>query len=72
MWTKMPINKELVKPQLMTANMAKISKCRNGILPLMVEVLAIEEAMELAIQCGQRKKGFFSDSKIATETIKNS
>lgn len=39
--------------------MAKLAKCKNGDNPLMAEVLAIEEALDLAIQCGWRKVGFF-------------
>ena len=49
--------------------MAKLAKRKNVDSPLMVEGLAIEEALDLAIQCGWRKVGFFSDSKVAIDAI---
>ena len=39
--------------------MTKLAKHKNGDNPLMAEVLAIEEALDLAIKCGWRKVGFF-------------
>ena len=35
----------------------------------MVEVLAVEEALDLAVQCGWRKVGFFRDFKLAIDAI---
>ena len=42
----------------------------EGNSAIMVEVLVIEGALELAIQHGWRKVGFFSDSKIAIDSMK--
>lgn len=38
---------------------------------LMLEILAIKKALELALQNGWRKVGFFSNSKIAIDSIRN-
>lgn len=35
----------------------------------MIEVLAIKEAMNLALQCERRKAGFLSHAKFAIESI---
>ena len=41
------------------AKLAKFKEYKDGDTPLMVEVLAVEVALNLAVQCGWRKVGFF-------------
>ena len=52
--------------------LTRLSKRIEGDSPIMAEILAIEEALDLAIQYGWRKVGFFSDSKIAIDSITKS
>lgn len=49
--------------------LAKISGPKQGNASLMIESLAIEDALNFAIQCGRRKVGFFNNSQIIIESI---
>ena len=49
--------------------LTRLSKEIEGDSAIMAEILAIEKALDLAIQHGRRKVGFFSDSKIAIDSI---
>ena len=49
--------------------LTRLSKRIEGDSTIMAEILAIEEALDFAIQHGWRKVGFFSDSKIAIDSM---
>lgn len=51
--------------------LATISKRMHGDSPVLVEILAIKVALEMALYYGLQFVGFFSDSKIAIESIMN-
>ena len=52
--------------------LTRLSKRIEGGSAIMVEVLAIEEALDLTIQHRWRKVGFFSNSKIVIDSITKS